>query len=109
MEKEEFMYLQHSESVVAQMAATIFSSLIARDTSYAIQRGRVDRKVGCTRHQACEAGRQDGQERSGVGKKGYGLGIPVELTRDFKRLVLAVANQPTFARQCAIGKNTFTL
>ena len=35
MEKEEFMHLQHSESVVAQMAATIFSSLIARDTSYA--------------------------------------------------------------------------
>ena len=27
--------MQHSESVVAQMAATIFSSLIARDTSYA--------------------------------------------------------------------------
>ena len=35
MEKEEYMSLQHSESVVAQMAATIFSSLIARDTSYA--------------------------------------------------------------------------
>ena len=35
MEKEEYLSLQHSESVVAQMAATIFSSLIARDTSYA--------------------------------------------------------------------------
>ncbi len=35
MEKEEYMSMQHSESVVAQMAATIFSSLIARDTSYA--------------------------------------------------------------------------
>ncbi|WMW81851.1 hypothetical protein RF679_06090 [Undibacterium cyanobacteriorum] len=28
MSKEEFLHLQHSESVVAQMAATIFSSLI---------------------------------------------------------------------------------
>ena len=35
MEKEEYMFMQHSESVVAQMAATIFSALIARDTSYA--------------------------------------------------------------------------
>ena len=35
MEKEEYLSLQHSESVVAQMAATIVSSLIARDTSYA--------------------------------------------------------------------------
>ncbi len=35
MEKEEYLSLQYSESVVAQMAATIFSSLIARDTSYA--------------------------------------------------------------------------
>ena len=35
MEKEEYLSLQHSESVVAQMAATIFASLIARDTSYA--------------------------------------------------------------------------
>ena len=29
MAKEEFMNMQHSESVVAQMAATIFSSLVA--------------------------------------------------------------------------------
>ena len=35
MENEEYLSLQHSESVVAQMAATIFASLIARDTSYA--------------------------------------------------------------------------
>ena len=35
MENEEYLFLQHSESVVAQMAATIFASLIARDTSYA--------------------------------------------------------------------------
>ena len=35
MEKEEYLSMQHSESVVARMAATIFSSLIARDTSYA--------------------------------------------------------------------------
>ncbi|PTU32682.1 hypothetical protein [Stenotrophobium rhamnosiphilum] len=30
MAKEEFMHLQHSESVVAQMAATIFSGLIQK-------------------------------------------------------------------------------
>lgn len=30
MNKEEFMHLQHSESVVAQMAATLFSSLMAK-------------------------------------------------------------------------------
>lgn len=28
MSKEEFLHLQHSESVVAQMAATIFSGLV---------------------------------------------------------------------------------
>lgn len=32
MSKEEFLHLQHSESVVAQMAATIFSGLIQHQT-----------------------------------------------------------------------------
>ncbi len=31
MQKEEFLHLQHSESVVAQMSATIFASLVARN------------------------------------------------------------------------------
>lgn len=30
MAKEEFMYLQHSESVVSKMAATVFSGLIQK-------------------------------------------------------------------------------
>lgn len=30
MAKEEFMHLQHSESVIARMAATIFSGLIQK-------------------------------------------------------------------------------
>jgi PBP1b-binding outer membrane lipoprotein LpoB len=30
MEKEEFMELQHSESVVAQMSATIFAALVQK-------------------------------------------------------------------------------
>jgi hypothetical protein len=30
MTKEEFMHLQHSESVVAQMAATIFAGLVQK-------------------------------------------------------------------------------
>lgn len=32
MHKEEFLYLQHSESVVAQMSATILASLIANNS-----------------------------------------------------------------------------
>lgn len=31
MAKEEFLHLQHSESVVAQMAATIFTGLVQKD------------------------------------------------------------------------------
>jgi PBP1b-binding outer membrane lipoprotein LpoB len=30
MTKEEFMHLQHSESVVAQMAATVFAGLVQK-------------------------------------------------------------------------------
>lgn len=30
MEKEEFLHLQHSESVVAQMAATIFAGFVQK-------------------------------------------------------------------------------
>lgn len=31
MLKEELLHLQHSESIVAQMSATIFASLVARE------------------------------------------------------------------------------
>lgn len=31
MEKEEYLHLQHSESVVAQMAATVFAGLIQKN------------------------------------------------------------------------------
>lgn len=31
MAKEEYLYLQHSESVVAQMAATVFAGLVQRE------------------------------------------------------------------------------
>ena len=47
MAKEEFMQLQHSESVVAQMAATIFSGLIQKqDLSAENEDALVEKSVG---------------------------------------------------------------
>lgn len=46
MAKEEFMNLQHSESVVAQMAATVFAGLVQRqELSSANENELVERSV----------------------------------------------------------------
>ena len=47
MATEEYMHLQHSESVVAQMAATVFSGLIQKlDLSAVSEDELVERAVG---------------------------------------------------------------
>ena len=46
MTKEEFLHLQHSESVVAQMAATIFSGLLQHQSLTAENEGAlVERSI----------------------------------------------------------------
>jgi hypothetical protein len=46
MTKEEYMHLQHSESVVAQMAATVFSGLLQKqEVTLANEDGLIERAV----------------------------------------------------------------
>lgn len=46
MTKEEFMHLQHSESVVAQMAATVFAGLVQKqEITLANEDGLIERAV----------------------------------------------------------------
>lgn len=46
MTKEEYMHLQHSESVVAQMAATVFAGLVQKqEITLAHEDGLVERAV----------------------------------------------------------------